>query len=968
MRRYQLIPSHAVQTLLITTTSPLPSGEVGFPYSFTFNAIGGVAPFSWAVTAGTLPAGLMLASSGTLSGTPTSTFASSFSVTVTDSVNSQFTKVFGMTVVTAVTITTASPLANATQGLAYSFTMSATGGATPYTWSLLGQVGTNTWSVSSAGVVTGTPSVLETDILNIQVVDALGVPSAKNFNLQVVTAGGGLTITNASPLPNATQEQSYQGTVTLAASGGSGTGYVFSLISQTGSNAWSVIQLSPGVSPYIIVGTPRFATTDSLVIQCTDSANNTVQKTFSLTVTAVALAISTTSPLPNATIGQPYSFLMSPVGGVTPYTWAITADTPNTGGWLSINSASGNLQGTPGTLETESLTIQLTDFVGTVVSKSFTLQVQTPAAIVPDFWISPNGDDSNNGLTPATAWSITAFNTKQATYGGKTVGVIGDTGTTLTGVAITGTSGQFSCTGTAPALGTRVLISGNFGGTGSISGYANPTMYVVSASGAGTFSLATEAGFCRNPVVNVATTAGTPSGLTFIVNTPIQFGRVSGVQTSLYSKYQALVAPQDQTVIHLNGGTSARSTYIASFTSAGVYQARWAIIDASQPGSAFGAVVPTNTSNGACLMGQGQNNEVTNYGFITVDGLVIRYFNYSGLLFFGPGGGKSSDIGGLVVKNSEIYGGNHVDSGNNPGGLYFQGFLGAVINNNKIHDCVTTSGLFPDGMAAIMSLTGSASGTGCIVTNNTTFNCAAGITFKDEWQWGTVAYNYFDMGIFGSYGFNGNTGEGVNRCCPGVGQTLTIHHNISVGPIYGGHPGSTVHWVNGTVNCYNNTAYVTTNTPNGQRNFVSLNTNSATLGLMNFYNNLCYQLVGTTADTTVFIVNTQGITATSMDHNAYIPSRCFFGSFGSGAPIDTTLATWQSTYGFDTHSLSLPTTSPFLGTPVYGGDVLSFAISPANPLYTSGVTAPGGATGQIIGACDQFGNASDGSGIIGCNF
>src|ERR1700744_259511 len=135
MRRYQLIPSHAVQTLLITTTSPLPSGEVGFPYSLNLNAIGGVAPFSWAVTAGTLPAGLTLASSGTFSGTPTSTFASSFSVTVTDSVNSQFTKVFGMTVVTAVTITTASPLANATQGLAYSFTMSATGGATPYTWS-----------------------------------------------------------------------------------------------------------------------------------------------------------------------------------------------------------------------------------------------------------------------------------------------------------------------------------------------------------------------------------------------------------------------------------------------------------------------------------------------------------------------------------------------------------------------------------------------------------------------------------------------------------------------------------------------------------------------------------------------------------------------------------------------------------------------------------------------------------------
>src|ERR1700743_842694 len=189
MRRYQLIPSHAVQTLLITTTSPLPSGEVGFPYSFTFNAIGGVPPYTW--LAGTLPSGLSMSSSGTISGTPTTPIVTSFNVLVIDSINSQFSKSFGMTVVRAVTIHTTSPLPNATQGIAYGTTMSATGGATPYTWALLGQTGSNAWSVSSAGVVTGTPSVLETDILNIQVVDALGVPSAANFNLQVVSGGVG---------------------------------------------------------------------------------------------------------------------------------------------------------------------------------------------------------------------------------------------------------------------------------------------------------------------------------------------------------------------------------------------------------------------------------------------------------------------------------------------------------------------------------------------------------------------------------------------------------------------------------------------------------------------------------------------------------------------------------------------------------------------------------------------------------
>src|ERR1700743_2882411 len=187
MRRYQLIPSHAVQTLLITTTSPLPSGEVGFPYSFTFNAIGGVPPYTW--LAGTLPAGLSMSSSGTISGTPTTPIVASFNVLVIDSINSQFSKNFGMTVVSAVTITTTSPLPNATQGIAYGTTMAATGGATPYTWSLLGQTGSNAWRVSRAGGVTRTPRGLGNDIFDIQVVDALGLPSAANFNLQVTTSG-----------------------------------------------------------------------------------------------------------------------------------------------------------------------------------------------------------------------------------------------------------------------------------------------------------------------------------------------------------------------------------------------------------------------------------------------------------------------------------------------------------------------------------------------------------------------------------------------------------------------------------------------------------------------------------------------------------------------------------------------------------------------------------------------------------
>lgn len=177
--------------VVVTTASPLTTAEVGAAYSTTIGANGGVGPYTFAITSGSLPAGLNLASNGVISGTPTTTQVTFPNISATDSLGHQSaSKAFSMTVVSAVSITTTSPLPNATQSTAYSFTMAATGGVTPYVWSLLSQTGSNGWSVSPSGVVSGTPGTIETDTLDIQVVDALGVPSAANFNLTVNSASG----------------------------------------------------------------------------------------------------------------------------------------------------------------------------------------------------------------------------------------------------------------------------------------------------------------------------------------------------------------------------------------------------------------------------------------------------------------------------------------------------------------------------------------------------------------------------------------------------------------------------------------------------------------------------------------------------------------------------------------------------------------------------------------------------------
>lgn len=93
--------------------------------------------------------------------------------------------------------------------------------------------------------------------------------------------------------------------------------------------------------------------------------------------------------------------------------------------------------------------------------------------------------------------------------------IVDDVTMPLLGVAITGTAGQFSCTATnSPLLvGQNVVISGVYGGTGSITGYANPTTYAISVTnGNNTFTLTTLTG------VALVTTAGTPTGLTYTIN------------------------------------------------------------------------------------------------------------------------------------------------------------------------------------------------------------------------------------------------------------------------------------------------------------------------------------------------------------------------------------------------------------------------------------------------------------------
>lgn len=78
--------SITINPALQVTTTSLPNGSPDVPYSGTLATTGGIAPYTWAITQGSLPNGLTLnATSGVISGMPANSGMSTFTVQVSDS-------------------------------------------------------------------------------------------------------------------------------------------------------------------------------------------------------------------------------------------------------------------------------------------------------------------------------------------------------------------------------------------------------------------------------------------------------------------------------------------------------------------------------------------------------------------------------------------------------------------------------------------------------------------------------------------------------------------------------------------------------------------------------------------------------------------------------------------------------------------------------------------------------------------
>ncbi|MFT3836818.1 MAG: CARDB domain-containing protein [Myxococcaceae bacterium] len=182
---------------LTVTTNQLPDAIQGRPYSFGLAAVGAMGTLSWNVdtTQGDLPMGLTLSTDGLLSGTPTATSVSAFTVLVSDGVHQAagrlVVRVLPTTTEVEITTTSIPPVINS-PSLMYSYQLGAAGGLRPYTWTVVSGTLPANLKLSQDGLLSGSPraGLMEgRTSVTVQVADSLGTKATQVLSVRVLAPG-----------------------------------------------------------------------------------------------------------------------------------------------------------------------------------------------------------------------------------------------------------------------------------------------------------------------------------------------------------------------------------------------------------------------------------------------------------------------------------------------------------------------------------------------------------------------------------------------------------------------------------------------------------------------------------------------------------------------------------------------------------------------------------------------------------
>jgi len=457
---------------------------VGTPGSFVVTASGTPTPtFS---ESGSLPTGVTLTNTGTLSGTPAAGTGGTYPITITAANGTtNATQGFTLTVNQAPAITSAN---NATfaVGTAGSFTAIASGFPVP-TFSETGTLPSGV-TLSSSGVLSGTPGAGTGGAYSITITASNGVGSnaTQSFTLTVDQAPA---FTSAA---STTFTVGTAGSFTVAASGNPTPTF-----SETGTLPSGVTLGSAG----LLSGTPAAGTGGAYAITIT-AANGTTNVTQNFTLTVDQAPGITSANNTTFTVGTAGSFTATATGFPSP-TFTETGALPS---GVTLSSL-GVLSGTPGanTGGTYLITVTAANGVSPNATQSFTLTVHQAPAFT---------SVASTTFTVGTAGSFTVA------ASGNPAPTFSETGALPSGVTLSG-AGLLSGTPAAGTGGTyAITITAANGTTNATQNFtltvdqapgitsANNTTFTVGA--AGSFTVIAS-GF---PTATFSETGALPSGVT----------------------------------------------------------------------------------------------------------------------------------------------------------------------------------------------------------------------------------------------------------------------------------------------------------------------------------------------------------------------------------------------------------------------------------------------------------------------
>jgi large repetitive protein len=444
------------QGISISPTS-LPNPFLGISYSQTLTAFGGTGTKSFAVTAGTLPTGLSLTSTGLISGVPTATGSFIFLVTATDSNGPVVSAGYTLVVQGPPTVTTPT-VANVAAGSAtMGGNVTSDGGSPINARGVVYALSTSNANPELGGFGVSSAPVTGTSTTGAFTVAVTGLAQGSTYSFKAYATNG--LGTSYSPVGTFTTNTLIFSPVTLP-SVVTGIDYAQNIIVSGGSGSYTYA-ITSGALPTgltistggFISGIPTVEGSYSFTITVTDAAGATRSQGYTLDITP-AVAITTTA-LPDWGVNLPgYGFNVQATGGTGAKTFSITDGTLPFG--LTLDS-SGLITGTPTLGSTFVFTITASDAIGGSASRTYTVVIGAPVTISTAA-VSDATLNQSNYRQPIASFGGTGFKTLSVSAGSLPPGMGLDANGVLTGSP--SATGTYSFTITATdILGASVSRS-----------------------------------------------------------------------------------------------------------------------------------------------------------------------------------------------------------------------------------------------------------------------------------------------------------------------------------------------------------------------------------------------------------------------------------------------------------------------------------------------------------------------------